>query len=83
MPAPPRRWLTFLACAAASLALAGLSAAPAAAARDARSAAARASAGQANRVNVGATHSPQLLRQLSGASGSPPLTGGGADGARR
>ena len=77
MPAPSRRWLISLACAAAGLALAGLSAAPAAAARDARSAAARASAGQASRSNVGATHSPQLLRQLSGASGSAPLTGAG------
>ena len=45
MPAPPRRWLTSLVCAAASLTLAGLSAAPVAAATDARSAAGRAGGG--------------------------------------
>ena len=77
MPAPSRRWLTSLVCAAASLALAGLSTAPAAAVPDARSATARASAGQASRSNVGATHSPQLLRQLSGSSEIGVMPGSG------
>ncbi len=77
MPAPSRRWLMSVFCAAASLALAGLSAAPAAAASDARSAAGRASAGPVNRSNVGATHSPQLLRQLSGSSEIGVMSGSG------
>lgn len=77
MPAPSRRWLTSLVCAAAGLALAGLSAAPAAAAPGTRSAAARASAGQPSRSNVGAPHSPQLLRQLSGASEIGVMSGSG------
>jgi hypothetical protein len=75
MPAPSRRWLMSVFCAAASLALAGLSAAPVAAAPDARSVVDRTSAGPVSRSNVGATHSPQLLRQLSGSSRSAPMTG--------
>jgi len=34
-------------------------------------------AGPVSRSNVGATHSPQLLRQLSGSSKSAPMTGAG------
>ena len=77
MPAPSRRWSMSILCAAASLALAGFSAAPAAAAPNARSAAGRPSAAPASRSNVGAAHSPQLLRQLSGSSTSVPMTGTG------
>lgn len=77
MPAPSRRWLMSVFCAAASLALAGLSAAPVAAAPDARSAVGRAPAGPVSRSNVGATHSPELLRQLSGSSTKAPMTGAG------
>ncbi|HZC61995.1 MAG TPA: ricin-type beta-trefoil lectin domain protein [Streptosporangiaceae bacterium] len=68
MPAPSRRWSMSILCAAASLVLAGFSAAPAAAAPDVTSAVSQASAGPVSRSNVGATHSPQLLRQLSGSS---------------
>jgi GH25 family lysozyme M1 (1,4-beta-N-acetylmuramidase) len=64
-------------CAAASLALAGFSAAPAVAAPNARSAVGRPSAAPVSRSNVGAAHSPQLLRQLSGSSTSVPMTGTG------
>jgi GH25 family lysozyme M1 (1,4-beta-N-acetylmuramidase) len=77
MPAPSRRWSMPILCAAASLALAGFSAAPAAAAPNARSAAGRLSAAPVSRSNVGAAHSPQLLRQLSGSSTSVPMTGTG------
>ena len=77
MPAPSRRWLMSVFCAAASLALAGLSAAPAAAAPGARSAAAARRPGAASRSNVGATHSPQLLRQLSGSSEIGVMSGSG------
>jgi GH25 family lysozyme M1 (1,4-beta-N-acetylmuramidase) len=77
MPAPSRRWLMSVCCAAASLALAALSAAPVAAAPDARSAVGRVSAGPVSRSNVGATHSPELLRQLSGSSTKAPMTGAG------
>jgi GH25 family lysozyme M1 (1,4-beta-N-acetylmuramidase) len=77
MPAPSRRWLISVFCAAAGLALAGLSTAPVAAAPEARSAVHRTSAGPVSRSNVGATHSPQLLRQLSGSSRSAPMTGAG------
>ena len=78
MPAPSRRWLISLVCAAAGLALAGLCAAPAAAAPGTGSAAARASAGPASRSNVGAPHSPQLLRQLSGTSEIGVTSGSGS-----
>jgi GH25 family lysozyme M1 (1,4-beta-N-acetylmuramidase) len=77
MPAPSRRWSMSILCAAASLALAGFSAAPAAAAPNARSAVGRPSAAPVSRSNVGAAHSPQLLRQLSGSSTSVPMTGTG------
>lgn len=77
MPAPSRRWSMSILCAAAGLVLAGFSAAPAAAGPVARSAPGRPSAGPVSRSNVGATHSPQLLRQLSGSSTSAPMTGTG------
>lgn len=77
MPAPSRRWLMSILCAAASLALAGFSAAPAAAAPNARSAVVHPSSTPVSRSNVGAAHSPQLLRQLSGSSTSVPMTGTG------
>jgi GH25 family lysozyme M1 (1,4-beta-N-acetylmuramidase) len=77
MPAPSRRRLMSVVCAAVSLALAGLSAVPVAAAQDARSAVDRTFAGPVSRSDVGATHSPQLLRQLSGSSKSAPMTGAG------
>jgi GH25 family lysozyme M1 (1,4-beta-N-acetylmuramidase) len=55
-------------CAVASVALLGLGTTPAGAAS---------SAGPADRANVGATHSPQLLSQLRNRSGNVPLTGTG------
>ena len=71
MFAPSRRFLTYACCAAASLSLAGFRAAPATTGH---------TAGTPNHFNVGATHSPQLLRQLA----RPGRTGGpGAAGARR
>jgi GH25 family lysozyme M1 (1,4-beta-N-acetylmuramidase) len=77
MPAPSRRWSMSILCAAAGLVLAGFSAAPAAAGPDARSAPGRPSAGPVSRSNVGATHSPQLLRQLSGSSQIGVTSGSG------
>jgi GH25 family lysozyme M1 (1,4-beta-N-acetylmuramidase) len=67
--------------AVASLAAAGLAAAPATAdsARPAVTTAPGAPAGQpqrGNRSNVGATHSPQLLRQLAGPAGGGHATPG-------
>ena len=50
---PSRRFWTYAGCVAASLSLAGFRAAPATTGH-----------GTANHFNVGATHSPQLLRQL-------------------
>ena len=52
---PSRRFWTYACCAAASLSLAGFRAAPATTGHE-----------TANHFNVGATHSPQLLRQLAG-----------------
>ena len=77
MPAPSRRWLMSVFCAAAGLTLAGFSAAPVAAAPDAGSAVDRAAAAPASRSNVGATHSPELLRQLSGSSQNGVMPGSG------
>ena len=57
MFAPSRRFLTYVGCAAASLSLAGFRAAPATTGH---------AAGTAKHFNVGATHSPRLLRQLAG-----------------
>jgi GH25 family lysozyme M1 (1,4-beta-N-acetylmuramidase) len=57
MFAPSRRFLTYACCAAASLSLAGFRAAPATTGH---------AAGTPDHFNVGATHSPQLLRQLAG-----------------
>lgn len=57
MFAPSRRFWTYACCAAASLSLAGFKAAPATTGH---------AAGTADHFNVGATHSPQLLRQLAG-----------------
>jgi len=62
------RWLMSACCAVASVALFGLGTTPAGAAS---------SAGPADRANVGATHSPQLLSQLRNRSGNVPLTGTG------
>jgi GH25 family lysozyme M1 (1,4-beta-N-acetylmuramidase) len=77
MSAPSRRWSMSLLCAAAGLVLAGFSAAPAAAGPNARSAVGRPWAAPVSRSNVGATHSPELLRELSGSSTSAPMTGSG------
>ena len=64
MFAPSRRFLTYACCAAASLSLAGFRAAPAATGP---------ATGAADHFNVGATHSPQLLKQLAGpAEGAGP-----------
>ena len=57
MFAPSRRFRTYACCAAASLSLAGFRAAPATTGH---------AAGTAVHFNVGATHSPELLRQLAG-----------------
>jgi lysozyme len=57
MFAPSRRFWTYACCAAATLSLAGFRAAPATTGHG---------AGTADHFNVGATHSPQLLRQLAG-----------------
>ena len=57
MLTPSRRLCTYACCAAASLSLAGFRAAPATTGH---------AAGSADHFNVGATHSPQLLRQLAG-----------------
>jgi GH25 family lysozyme M1 (1,4-beta-N-acetylmuramidase) len=54
---PSRRFWTYACCAAASLSLAGFRAVPATTGN---------AAGTADHFNVGATHSPQLLRQLAG-----------------
>jgi lysozyme len=54
---PSRRFRTYACCAAASLSLAGFRAAPATTGH---------AAGTAEHFNVGAAHSPQLLRQLAG-----------------
>jgi GH25 family lysozyme M1 (1,4-beta-N-acetylmuramidase) len=62
------RWLMSACCAVASVALLGLGAVPAGAAS---------SAGPANRANVGATHSPELLSQFRNGSRNIPLTGTG------
>ena len=75
MPARSRRWWNSACCAAASLALASLGAALGSAAP-----AAAASAGTPDRANVGATHSPELLRQLASRAGAVPLTGTGEMG---
>jgi GH25 family lysozyme M1 (1,4-beta-N-acetylmuramidase) len=53
---PSRRFWTYACCAAASLSLAGFRAVPATTGN---------AAGTADHFNVGATHSPQLLRQLA------------------
>jgi GH25 family lysozyme M1 (1,4-beta-N-acetylmuramidase) len=55
---------------AASLGVLGLSARPAAAAPGHAAATALGQAPSGDRSNVGATHSPQLLRELAGANGS-------------
>ncbi len=68
MPVCAQRWLMSACSAVASVALLGLAATPAAAAR---------SAGPADRANVGATHSPELLSQFRNRSGNIPLTGTG------
>jgi GH25 family lysozyme M1 (1,4-beta-N-acetylmuramidase) len=68
MLAPSRRVLTYVCCAAVSLSLAGFRATSATAGQAAK---------RADRFNVGATHSPQLLRQLAGPAG---LAGGGSPG---
>ena len=57
MLAPSRRFWTYACCAAACLSLAGFRVAPATTGH---------AAGTANHFNVGATHSPKLLRQLAG-----------------
>jgi GH25 family lysozyme M1 (1,4-beta-N-acetylmuramidase) len=54
---PSRRFWTYACCAAASLSLAGFRAVPATTGN---------AAGTADHFNVGATHSPQLLKQLAG-----------------
>jgi GH25 family lysozyme M1 (1,4-beta-N-acetylmuramidase) len=72
VPARSRRWWTSACCAAASLALASLGAALGTAAP-----AAAAPAGTPDRSNVGATHSPELLRQLARRATAVPLTGTG------
>ena len=54
---PSRRFWTYACCAAASLSLAGFRAAPATTGN---------AAGTADHFNVGAAHSPQLLKQLAG-----------------
>jgi len=59
---PSRRFWTYACCAAASLSLAGFRAAPATTGN---------AAGTADHFNVGATHSPQLLRQLAGPATRP------------
>ncbi len=78
MPAPSRRWWMPALCAAASLAVLAVAAgsgatgparstpAKSASGRPARATLAGAGLTAANRYNVGATHSPQLLRQLAG-----------------
>lgn len=68
MPVRAERWLMSACCAVASVALLGLGAVPAGAAS---------SAGPADRANVGATHSPELLSQLRNRSRNVPLTGTG------
>ena len=57
MFAPSRRFWTYACCAAATLSLAGFRAAPATTDH---------AAGTADHFNVGAAHSPQLLKQLAG-----------------
>jgi len=57
MLVPSRRFWAYACCAAASLSLAGFRAAPATIGHAAET---------ADHFNVGATHSPQLLRQLAG-----------------
>ncbi len=98
MPAPSRRWWMPALCATASLAVLAVAAgsgatgparstpAKSASGHPARATLAGAGSTAANRYNVGATHSPQLLRQLAGlpaghagaippASRPGPLTG--------
>ena len=57
MFAPSRRFWAYVCCAAATLSLAGFRAAPASTGH---------AAGTADHFNVGAAHSPQLLKQLAG-----------------
>lgn len=77
MPAPSRRWLMSACCAAASLVLSGLSVGPVSAANAAGATAGQLVTSTGDRYNVGATHSPQVLRDLAGTSQVAPLTGTG------
>ncbi len=82
MLAPSHRRWAYAWCAVASLLLVGFSAVPATAARTAKVATDHPAARGADRSNVGATHSPQLLKQLadpaSQAAGAHPGRAGPA-----